>query len=401
MDREAGFSLLEITVALSMTLLVIATALLLLRDGGAALAALPETADMHQRLRVAVNALSGTLLMAGAGPFMGSGPGPLHMFVAPVLPFRRGVAGNNSVPVYSTDTITVLYVPGTAVQTTTRAAVSVAASALRVNAGAGCPRDPDGTRSALCGVEPGMNLLICDEAGRYNMFAVTSVDGDTAQLTVNGPAASATTIYPAGSRVVQVVERAFGLRVDTSGRAHQLVSFEGPDSPAVPVVDNVVALKFEYFGDARPPDLRAPGEYPAGQWWTTTYGPRPPPADMKWSAYPEGENCTFAVAANGKRVPRLSVLGASNPPRLVTLTEADLTDGPWCPDTVSSDRFDADLLRIRSVAVTIRLQAALDALRGPAGTLFFNAGTATSASRWVPDQEVRFEVAPRNLNLGR
>ncbi len=399
MDREAGFSLLEITVALALTLFVIATAFVLLRDGSAALAALPETADAHQRLRVAVDALSGTLLMAGAGPFLGSGPGPLHMFLAPVLPFRRGVTGNNSASIYSADTMTVLYVPGTAVQTTTRAPVGGTTAALRVNA-AGCPTDPEGTRSALCGIEPGMHLLIVDEAGRYDVFAVISVDGDTAQLTVSGPGASAASIHPAGSNVVQIVERTFALRIDSAGSAPQLVSYEGPDSPGVPVVDNVVALKFEYFGEARPPHLRGPVDDPAGQW--TTYGPRPPPAGVKWTAYPEGENCVFAVDANGKHVPRLPVLGdASNPPGLVKLNEVDLTDGPWCPDAVSSERFDADLLRIRSVAVTIRLQAGLDALRGPAGTLFFNAGTATSASRWVPDQEVRFEVAPRNLNLGR
>jgi hypothetical protein len=40
-------------------------------------------------------------------------------------------------------------------------------------------------------------------------------------------------------------------------------------------------------------------------------------------------------------------------------------------------------------------------LRGPAGVLFTRGGTSTSSTRYVPDQEVRFDITPRNLNLGR
>jgi hypothetical protein len=246
-----------------------------------------------------------------------------------------------------------------------------------------------------------MSLLIFNEAGRYDVFTATSVDGDSAQLTINAPAGSTHTIYPAGSSVVEVIERTFALRVDTDRNVHQLVSYDGPGRPGVPLVDNVVALRFEYFGDPRPPQIREPGADP--QRPSPTYGPRPPPAGVKWTAaYPEGENCTFTIDADGTHLPRLPVLVAgSNPHALVRLIDTELTDGPWCPDSTSSDRFDADLLRIRAIAVTIRVQAAPDTLRGPRGALFFNAGTATRGSRWVPDQQVRFEVTPRNLNLAR
>ena len=33
------------------------------------------------------------------------------------------------------------------------------------------------------------------------------------------------------------------------------------------------------------------------------------------------------------------------------LTAGQLTDGPWCPNATSTNRFDADLLRIRKVRV--------------------------------------------------
>ena len=72
-------------------------------------------------------------------------------------------------------------------------------------------------------------------------------------------------------------------------------------------------------------------------------------------------------------------------------------DGPWYPDAVDSHRFDEDLLAIRIVQVTLRVEAASAALRGPAGPLFVRGGTAWSGERYLPDREIRFTVAPRNL----
>jgi hypothetical protein len=65
------------------------------------------------------------------------------------------------------------------------------------------------------------------------------------------------------------------------------------------------------------------------------------------------------------------------------------------------NRYDADLLRIRKVRVTLRIQTGIAALRGPAGTLFTRGGTSRTAEGFLPDLETRFEVTPRNLNLGR
>jgi prepilin-type N-terminal cleavage/methylation domain-containing protein len=62
---------------------------------------------------------------------------------------------------------------------------------------------------------------------------------------------------------------------------------------------------------------------------------------------------------------------------------------------------DANLVGLRTVVVTLRVEAAADALRGPAGGLFVRPGTARAARRWAPDVEIRFRVAPRNLSLER
>ena len=81
----------------------------------------------------------------------------------------------------------------------------------------------------------------------------------------------------------------------------------------------------------------------------------------------------------------------------VRLAPARFEDGPWYPDTTDSHRFDTDLLNIRLVRVTLRVQSARAALRGPAGALFAQGGTAVSRERYLPDREIRFDVTPRNI----
>jgi prepilin-type N-terminal cleavage/methylation domain-containing protein len=192
-----------------------------------------------------------------------------------------------------------------------------------------------------------------------------------------------------------MVTSVYSLKGDAAAGTYQLVMYDGSANPDVPVVDNVVALAFEYYADARPPTMRKPLAAPVGPW--TTYGPAP--SAVAVAPFAAGENCAFANDGSPDPVPRLSSFGASSD-GLVKLAAAQLTDGPWCPDDGAVEKWDADLLRIRRVAVTLRVQAAVASLRGPAGLLFTHGGTARS-STWVPDQEIRFDVAPRNLNLGR
>lgn len=188
----------------------------------------------------------------------------------------------------------------------------------------------------------------------------------------------------------------YWLKADEDVEAYQLMAYAGGVSPDVPVVDNVVGLAFEYLGDPRPPTLIRPLTDPVGPW--TSYGPRPPPDPVP--PYGAGENCAFVLDGSGESVSRLAVLEPSDV-SLVPLTTEQLTDGPWCPDAAAPDRWDADLLRVRVVVVSLRVQAAAAALRGPAGVLFARAGTSHVATRLVPDVEVRLRVAPRNLNRGR
>jgi type II secretory pathway pseudopilin PulG len=168
----------------------------------------------------------------------------------------------------------------------------------------------------------------------------------------------------------------------------------GASGRDVPVADHIVSVSFRYFGDPRPPSLLKPLDEPDGPW--TTYGPKPSLDAV--APYGPGENCVFVDDGSGAPLPRLPTLAAGDG-GLAELSAGDLSDGPWCPDASAADRWDADLLRVRSIAVTLRAQAALASLRGPAGPLFAIGGTSTNAARWAPDLVVEFRVSPRNLNL--
>src|SRR4029079_3015243 len=129
---------------------------------------------------------------------------------------------------------------------------------------------------------------------------------------------------------------------------------------------------------------------------STSYGPVPPPIGEARGAWPAGENCTFTVV-DGNHSARVGMLNASDQ-GLVALTPAMLADGPWCPDEAAPNRFDADLLRVRRVRVTVRVQSSVAMLRGAAGMLFRKGGTSRSPDQLVPDLEAQFDVAPRNLD---
>jgi hypothetical protein len=131
------------------------------------------------------------------------------------------------------------------------------------------------------------------------------------------------------------------------------------------VVDNVVGVRFEYFGDPNPPVLPRPAAGAA--------------------------NCLYDAAGAPLPMPVLPPDGGS----LAALPAAIFADGPWCGEGLN--RFDADLLRVRKVRATVRVQAAHVSLRGT-GPEYAVPGTATSAGRMLPDLAVTFDVAPRNLS---
>ncbi|MBI3261564.1 MAG: hypothetical protein HYZ58_00260 [Acidobacteria bacterium] len=355
----------------------------------------PEVSDMQQRLRVAASSLYKDLVMGGAGTYSGSAVGALSNFFAPIVPYRIGTMAPDPAAgvFYRPDAISIAFVPTTASQCTIREAMPQPSSEIKVNAQPGCPAgDP------LCGFDAGMRVLIFDDGGSWDTFTVTAVQSDALHLQHRDDVLSKA--YDVGARIAQVAQHTYWLRSDPESGTFQLMHYDGYQTD-LPLVDHLVGFQLEYFGDPQPPALLKPVSDPKGPW--TTYGPKPPAlgVDNRSDTWIAGENCAFRIdGGTGAQVPRLATLDGPAG-SLVRLDPSILVDGPWCPDQLAPSRFDADLLRVRRVRVTLRVQASLDALRGPQGALFTRGGRFTGAERFVPDQEVRFDVTPRNLNLGR
>lgn len=392
-NREDGFSLIEAVLAALMALVVAAVVLALAGPGRDAVIAQPEAADMQQRLRVAADSLYKDLLMAGAGTYGGPQTGPLVYFFAPMLPFRAGLKNPDPPGVVRTDAFTIFYVPSTAAQASiATAGPSAAIGSVDLNADAACP-----SSMPACGFQSGMNALIFEGTGLHDVFAVTGVLGPTLTLQANTPSLSFAG-YPSGTAIAEVVS-VMVLAQSRPGDSIVSARTNRRRQPGGPCSRSLSGFDARSFGDPQPPRLTGkPLDDPSGPW--TTYGPPPPkPGEQgPTGGYPPGESCVFAVdPVSGTQVPRLPTLGMGTG-GLSHLSASQLTDGPWCPDDSNPNRWDADLLRIRSVAVTLRIQSANAALRGPVGVLFASGGTSTNAARWLPDVQSTFRVMPRNLN---
>jgi hypothetical protein len=353
---EAGFSLVELLVSTAVMLTITAAIFTYVNPAQSTAQVLPEAADLQQRMRVGSDTLFRELIMAGAGPYQGATRGSLSNFFAPILPRRGALTGGDARNVFRPDAITLTYLPNSYAQTTIDKAMPPNSSELKVTYPPNCPD------KVLCGFETGMVVIIFDTAGHSDTFEITNVQDAAGHLQHRGSDLSYK--YEVGAIITQVVTNTFYL--DTATR--QLKKFDG-GSLDLPIVDNVVGLQFEYFGDPNPPKAPKPASGTA--------------------------NCLYDSSGNYANLPVLT----ANEGSLAALTATILTDGPWCGG--GDSQYDADLLRIRKVRVTLRMQAAAASVRGLDTLVFANPGTALDSKRMVPDYTVRFDVSPRNLNLTR
>lgn len=354
---EDGFSLTESLIATLLMLIVTGAVFSLVNPSAMASQAQPAVIDMQQRARVASDLLFRDLFMAGAGVYSGPTTGALSKFFAPIIPRKMGLNNADNYTVVRPDAVTIAYIPNTYSQTTIRQPMPLPSSELKVEDDPNCPK-----HNQLCGFEIGMTVLIFDEEGHFDFFTLTNVQNDAAHVQHRQQALSYP--YATGSVITQAESHQYYF--DPINR--QLRHYDGYLTD-VPVVDNVVGVQFEYFGDPLPP-----------------VNPKPPVGVA---------NCLYDAAGN--LLPGLSVLSAQGG-SLAPLPLAMLNDGPWCGN--GNNQFDADLLRVRKVRGTVRVQAGEAQFRS-SGADFAVSGSATSSWNTAPDFSVRFEVTPRNLNLDR
>ena len=355
---ERGFSLLELLVATAIMMVVTGTIFSMVNPSHGTAKSQPEVADLQQRMRIGSDTLFKELMMSGAGPYFGDRTGSLLQFFAPLMPRRMGLINPDAKTVYRSDTITLSYIPNSYSQTTIERAMPPTSSELKVTYPPNCQVPKE-----LCGFEEGMTVIIFDNTGHFDTFTITEVQDAAGHLQHRGQQLNYT--YEAGSTITQVVSNTYYRNAATN----QLMRYDGSNTE-VAIVDNVVDLKFEYFGDPESPTKPDPGV--AG-----------------------GANCLYDAMHNLVALPTLDADEGS----LAILKPSQLTDGPWCGG--GDTEFDADLLRIRKVRVTLRMQASDASLRGTNALLFLNPGRARQSMTMVPDYVMRFDITPRNLNLIR
>lgn len=386
--RANGFGLIELLVATAILLVLAGSLLTIAMPSHQGFRVQPAAIEVQQRLRVGVDTLTYSLLHAGAGPVSPPLGLPLGATVPCLLPYRVGLRRADLPGQYHEEVLTVMSSAASAAAPRIAASFQGPAGTIPVSLVPGCP-----VGDAACGLQPGMSVLLADASGQWDLYGVSAVVAD--RITLEARGVSSRRRYLAGAWLVPVEIAVHYLRPPGGPDGGQLMRYDGYQSD-LPQVDHVAALSFAYYGDPRPPQLRAePG--PVGQ--VMTYGPAPPGVaeDDDRDSWGAGENCVTAVDA-GRQVPRLGQLNSGE--LLAPLDRAALTDGPWCPDAASPARFDADLLRVRKVRVTLRVEAP-DAMRGADPRLFRRPGIATGTGGLVPDLEVTFEVVPRTLGGGR
>ncbi len=350
-DRR-GFGLIELLIATAIGLVVIGVLLQFAVSAHTLTGVQGEIADLDQRLRVAVETMRHDLTLAGAGPTRGPSRGPLNATFAAIVPARTGALRPDPELAFHSDRISVLYVPEGAPQGRLMSDMAATGSPVAIDGNA-----PGCRPTAACDFTAGTDVVIYEAfgvGGAHEVFTISAVDGARNLLT---PSVALSRPYSAGARVAGVVRRTYYL--DAAGK--RLMIYDGNRSD-LPLVDHVVDLRFAYYGDPRPDSVAPP------ETGTT--------------------NCAYA---GSPPISLLASLGGSAPQ---PMDASVLSDGPSCGQPPF--RFDADLLRIRRVSFTIRLEAESAEFRAR-GSTFTSPGAARASARSVADLQITVDVAPPNL----
>jgi hypothetical protein len=351
--RACGFSLVEVLISTAISLSATLIACRLAAGAQTNWRVAAARVDLQQRARAATDMLSRALLEAGAGPQAGPASGPLSRYVPGVLPRRVGVRGAHPFDQFHPDSLTAIRVLAEATHATLALPMPAGSTAMELAPVVGCT-------VPTCGFADGSTAMVIDPDGSYDTFTVTDVGAASLTVRARGPGSGRT--HSAGSPVLSIDSSSFF--IDPS---YVLRRYDG-DASDMPAIDDVVAMDVRYYGATEPPI------------W-----PRPPSGEA---------NCLYDAggAYQSALMPALSGVGG-----LVELTAEMLSDGPWCGS--GGTQFDADLLRVRRIRITVRLQASDPAVRGSDRQRFATPGSAMRETSMVSDVFVSIDVTLRNVGL--
>ena len=366
---QPGLTLVELLVALAVGTLGVSALALLASGVLGAFDADAAAADQQQRARGGIVALVDDLTSAGSG-FSGAveaGPG----WGVPALFPDRLRAG--AWPVAAGGAV-VSALAGRRSEAHARLALPVAVGSTHLDLAR-----PRYCATAVCGFAAGDDIVVFDNHGRVALAEVRAVSGPLA-LDVVAPLGDA---WSTGAMVSAVAATTYFVRPDTSTGLQQIARARGT-GPATTLVDFVTKFEVEWRLNGDAPAVRLA---PDGTEEGATEGPGPPPTGaLAFGAWPAGENCVFSRTGAGAPQSRLLALG----PGAVAVPVAALSDGPWCPSPAAATRWDADLIRVADIRVTLRLAVASAHLRAPVATLL--GGPARRSTRLVPDLSVTATV---------
>jgi hypothetical protein len=229
MNRQQGYTIVELLVASAVMLAVLTVVTTLLHEGLIGVPALEEAGDLHQRTRVAADVIAGEIRSAGAGTPLGR----LTDHLAYVLPRRL----DDGPAVAVGDTLTVLAVPPHGASSRLVAPLDPGASAALIEAVAGCP-----TLVTACGFNANTRAIVFDGTGASDILSVDAIGPGV--LTITDVWGGRSSSYPAGSSVAELTAVTFSLDAAT----RQLRRLAG--AATFTLADNVTTLRFEYFDRA-------------------------------------------------------------------------------------------------------------------------------------------------------
>jgi hypothetical protein len=223
--RDEGTTVVELLIATGIMLAASAAVFTLVSDATARSARWNESADLHQRARIAVDAVARLVALSAAAP---PATGLQRAFPA-IEPRRR------SSFLASTSAITVRHVPEAAAWTYVAAEVPPGAVTAAILNHSGCA---DGVVN--CGFAARTGAAILDGRGDWHLlFVEPSAPG---VLAIADAIPGRTATFPAGAATVEMLETS--LYFD---RRERTLRQEGPGEGSFPVVDNVTDIVFEYF----------------------------------------------------------------------------------------------------------------------------------------------------------
>ena len=216
-------SLVETLMAAGLTVTLGGAVLSLAGAGHAIARTQPETADLQQRARVAVQAIGSDVRAAGAGLETGALAGPLARYFAPIE-----MSADGGLTLWTTT--------NRDAQGTLRSSASAGATLVALADNDGCPPG-----LSACGFSAEKSAVVFDGSGCREVVRIDGLTADMLQL--RAPIAGCS--FAAGAAVAEATVRTY--RVDALAR--QLQRRDEALGATVPVLDGITSMHVQFFED--------------------------------------------------------------------------------------------------------------------------------------------------------